>query len=155
MTDKAEDGSNLDPSRNIEEEYLRLDKSHNDTNRAMYQVYSDSRFVIHDNNFASFCKSHLRNLPVSTALELQTVRERLETIAGPPYKPIEHEPLHTPTIPSFATTLAEYAKQALRANASIANRTQPSLRPRAQWMKETPPIMTDDETDAAYSAACS
>ena len=155
MTDKAEDGSNLDPSRNIEEEYLRLDKSHNDTNRAMYQVYSDSRFVIHDNNFASFCKPHLRNLPVSTAFELQTVRERLETIEGPPYKPIQHEPLPTPTVPSFATTLAEYAKQAPSANASIANRTQPSLRPRAQWMKETPPIMTDDETDAAYSAACS
>ena len=36
LTDKAEDGLNLDPSRNIEEEYSRLDKYDNDTNRAMY-----------------------------------------------------------------------------------------------------------------------
>ncbi len=47
LTDKVEDGSNLDPDRNIEDEYVRLDKGHNDTNRTMYQVYSDPRFIMH------------------------------------------------------------------------------------------------------------
>ena len=120
----------------------------------MYQAYSDSRFVIHDNNFASFCKPHLRHLPATTAVELQTARERLENIEGPPYTPIQLQPLPPPTVPSFSTTLAEQARQSLD-KAPTANRTHPRLRPRAQWMKDTPPIMPDDEADAAYSAACS
>jgi hypothetical protein len=132
LTDKADDGSNLDPSKNIEEEYLRLDKAHNDTNRAMYQVYSDSWFVIHDNNFVSYCRPHLHNLPASTAFELQTVREQLQTNEGPPCRPIHHEALPTPTVPTFTTTLAQHAQQAKRSNAQQAKRTRPSLRPRPQ-----------------------
>ncbi len=71
LSDKSADGSDLDPNRNIEEEYLWLDESHNYTNRTMYQIYSDSRFLIHDDNFLTYCEPHFDNLPVSTAFELQ------------------------------------------------------------------------------------
>ncbi len=30
-----------------------------------------------------------------------------------------------------------------------------ALKPRAQWMKDTPPFTADAEADATYSAACS
>jgi hypothetical protein len=111
LSDKSADGSNLDPNRDIEEEYVRLDKSHNDTDRTMYQVYSDSRFLIHDDNFLTYCKPHLHNLPVSTAFELQTVRERLEASDLPPYRPIQADALPAPTVPTFATTLQQQAQR--------------------------------------------
>jgi hypothetical protein len=145
LSDKTKDGSNLDPDRDIEDEYLRLDKAHNDANRTMYQVYSDSRYVIHDNNFLTYCKPHLHSLPATTAYELQTVRDQLQATESPPYRPIQAEALPEPTVPTSKTTLAQHAQRARR----------PSLRPRPQWMKDIPQFMNDDEADATYSATSS
>ena len=95
----------------------------------------------------TYCKPHLHNLPVSTAFELQTVRERLETSDLPPYRPIQDDALPAPTVPTFATTLQQQAQRTAG--------TRPTLRPRAQWMRDTPPFLADEQADSTYAAACS
>ena len=114
-----------------------------ETNRTMFQVYSDSDFITHDNNFMARCKPHLRNLPQHTALQLQKARQALLQEDSPPYRPIQRDPLPEPTAPTFTMTLAQ-------AQAPIQ-----ALRPREQWMRDTPPLVSDADADATYSAACS
>jgi hypothetical protein len=100
-------------------------QAHNETNRVMYQIFSDSRFPIRDNNFALYCKLHLRNLPAKTAVELQTIRAKLDR-DEPPYRPIQLDALPDPTVPTF----------------SQASNKQPmpvALKPRQQWMRDTLP----------------
>jgi hypothetical protein len=75
--------------------------SHNETNRVMYQIFSDSPFLIHDNNFALYCKPHLRNLRAKTAVELQTLRSKLD-LDKPPYRPIQLDALPDPTVLTFS-----------------------------------------------------
>ena len=98
-------------------------KAQNETNRTMFQVYSDSQFIIHDNNFFSCCKPHLRNLPRHTAFQLQSMRTNLEAKELPPYRPIQFDALPEPTVPKF--------KPRTTAN--------PPLQPRAQWMQRRCP----------------
>ena len=114
-------------------------KAQNETNRTMFQIYSNSQFIIHDNNFFSCCKPHLRNLPRHTAFQLQSMRTNLEAKELPPYRPIQFDALPEPTVPKF--------KPRTTAN--------PPLQPRAQWMQDTPPYTTEAEADATYTAACS
>ena len=79
----ADNESSSHLSQDVETEYSQLDKAHNEANRTMYQVYSDGPFIIHDNNFLTYCKPHLRNLPESTAFELQEIRNKLERLSAP------------------------------------------------------------------------
>ena len=114
-------------------------KSHNETNRMMYQIYSDSQFPVHENNFAMNCKPHLRNLPAETAVELQTLRSKLD-MERPPYKPIQMDLLPEPTVPTFS---------------KVTNNPKfTALKPREKWMRDTPPFLSDAEADETYSAAC-
>jgi hypothetical protein len=91
--------SNLDPRTHSVLHALLADRdkpnrdtaARNVTNRAMFQVYSESPFLIHANNFFSCCRPHLRNLPPQTAFELQSARIRMEAMEQPPYRPI-HPP---------------------------------------------------------------
>ncbi len=102
LGDVAQDGTKLDPSRDIDAEFSRLDTYQNDTNRTMYQVYSDSRFLVHDNSFLTYCRPHLRNLSINTAFELQELRTELEDAS--PYRLIQDDPLPEPTVPRFPAT---------------------------------------------------
>ncbi len=140
LKNESADGAKLDPHRDTDAEYQQWDKAHNDANRSMYQIYSDSVFLIHDNNFLSYCKPHLRNLPIQTALELQNLKDTLNDKT--PYRPIQKDALPAPTVPIFKTLLGQQA-----------NTTQ--LKPRAQWMKDTPPHTSDKDADHTYNAACS
>ncbi len=107
----------------------------------MYHAFANGLFPIHENNFALYCKPHLRYLPPNTAVDLQKACDDLKPDYLPPYRPIQMDVLPEPTVPTFKTTLAQ---------ANIP----PTLLPRAQWMKDTPPFLTDYEADTAYSAAC-
>jgi hypothetical protein len=147
--------ANLDPDCSLDQEYSKLLKVHaqldseyaqlgtgrNDTNRTMYHAFANGLFPIHENNFALYCKPHLRNLPPNTAVDLQKARDDLKPDDLPPYRPIQMDVLPEPTVPTFKTTLTQANKPT-------------TLLPRAQWMKDTPPFMTDYEADTAYSAAC-
>jgi hypothetical protein len=62
----------------LDAEYARLDQSYKDTNRTMHQVFSDSTYIIHENNFAGYCKSHLKSLPACTGFALQKIRMQIE-----------------------------------------------------------------------------
>jgi hypothetical protein len=101
--------SNLDPQTHsvLHALLANRDRPHRDTaarnvsNRAMFQVYSESPFLIHANNFFSCCRPHLRNLPPQTAFELQSARIRMEAIEQPPYRPIHLDVLPEPTAPTF------------------------------------------------------
>jgi hypothetical protein len=62
----AETRKHFDPS----------DQRHNSINREMYRVYAASAYIVHDNNFLSYCKPALRNLPVNTAIKLTTLRAK-------------------------------------------------------------------------------
>jgi hypothetical protein len=85
------------------------------------------------------CKPHLRHLPAETAVELQTLRSKLE-MERPPFRPIQMDLLPEPTVPTFA---------------KVANKPKvPALKPREKWMRDTPPFMSDAEADETYSAAC-
>jgi hypothetical protein len=101
--------SNLDPQTHTVLHALLADRdrpnqntaARNATNRAMFQVYSDSPYLIHANNFFSCCRPHLRNLPPQTAFELQSARIRLEAAEQPPYRPIQLDVLPEPIVPTF------------------------------------------------------
>jgi hypothetical protein len=66
----AKDGTSLLNPRTYEAEYLHRDKEYNQLNRSMYHIYAASAHVIHDNNFLSYCRPALRNLPVATAFKI-------------------------------------------------------------------------------------
>ncbi len=131
----------LDPDCPLDQEYAKLLRVHakqdadyakqgterSDTNRTMYRVFSDGLYTVHQNNFALYCKPHLQNLPPNTAVELQNARKKLQDDELPPYRPIQFDTLPEPTVPTFETTLEK------------ANVPPPTLLPRAQWMKDTPP----------------
>jgi hypothetical protein len=105
----------------------------------MYQIFSDSLFPIHDNNFALHCKPHLRNLPAKTAVELRTIRSKLD-LEKSSYRPIQLDALPDPSVPTF----------------SKANTKQPmtvALKPREQWMRDIPPFLSDADADHTNSAA--
>jgi hypothetical protein len=104
----------------------------------MYQIFADSAYVIHDKNFTAFCKPHLTNLPPDTAFELETLRLQLEEKEKAPYRPIYKDALPDPTKPTFK---------------SVLQRQPPAqLKPREQWMRDPPPIMSDKEADDLYYA---
>jgi hypothetical protein len=123
----------------------QITAARNATNRAMFQVYSDSPYLIHANNFFLCCRPHLRNLPPQTAIELQSARIRLETAEQPPYHPIQLDVLPDPTVPIF---------NAEKVTGMLMSAPQIQLQPRAQWMRETSPIISDAEADATYNSAC-
>ena len=145
----------LDPSCALDREKAKLLRAHieldnqyalsgtarNDTNRTMHHVFSNAAFPVHQNNFAMYCKPHLHNLPPSTAVELQKRRLELKNAELPPYRPIQLDALPEPTVPTFVIPLG-------------VSKATPTLVPRAQWMKDTPPFLTDTAADAAYNAAC-
>jgi hypothetical protein len=108
----------------------------------MYRVFSDGLYTVHQDNFALYCKPHLQNLPPNTAVELQNARKKLQDDELPLYRPIQFDTLPEPTVPTFETTLEK------------ANVPPPTLLPRAQWMTDTPPFLSDTDADAAYNAAC-
>ncbi len=85
-------------------------------------------------------QAHLRNLPEATALELQTIRSNLD-LEQPPYRPIQDDPLPAPTMPQFQTPLDHPSRHV-------------TLLPRAQWIRDTPPILTEEEADNTHQAAC-
>ena len=101
--------SNLDPRTHSVLHALLADRdrphretaARNVSNRAMFQVYSESPFLIHANNFFSCCRPHLRNLPPQTAFELQSARIRMEAMEQPHYRPIHLDVLHEPTLQRF------------------------------------------------------
>jgi hypothetical protein len=86
----AKDGTSLLNPRTYEAEYLQRDKEYNRLNRSMYHIYAASAYVIHDNNFLSYCRPALRNLPVATAFKLATLKLSLQTPPEdqPPYQTI-------------------------------------------------------------------
>jgi hypothetical protein len=59
----------------------------------------------------------------------------------PPYRPIQRDALPEPTLPTFSKT-------------STKQNNPPALKPRQQWMRDTPPFLSDAEADHTYSAAC-
>ena len=122
----------------IDEAYNKLDRIQNDTNRSMHQIFAASKYIIHENNFVSYCKPHLKNLPSSTGYELQALRNQMDDEEKPPYRPIQNDPLPRPTIPTFQNTLQQHYH----------------LKPRTHWMRDTPPFLTDEEADNTYHAAC-
>jgi hypothetical protein len=56
------DGHDADPDLQCayEQDYIQRDQQYNRINRKMYQVYAASAYIIHDNNFLSYCKPALR-----------------------------------------------------------------------------------------------
>jgi hypothetical protein len=80
------DGQPLANPRTYEAEYHKRDRAYNRLNRSMYHVYAASAHVIHDNNFLSYCRPSLRNLPVATAYKLTTLKSTLDD--KPPYQAI-------------------------------------------------------------------
>jgi hypothetical protein len=58
----------------------------------------------------------------------------------PPYRPIQMDLLPEPTVPTFAKV--------------INKPKSPALKPGEQWMRGTPPFMSDAEADETYGAAC-
>jgi hypothetical protein len=114
------DGQPLADPRTYEAEYHKRDRAYNRLNRSMYHVYAASAHVIHDNNFLSYCRPSLRNLPVATAYKLTTLKSTLDD--KPPYQTILR-PTTTQTQPIFSTP-----------RPSFADVVRPSLLPRAAWM---------------------
>jgi hypothetical protein len=123
--------------RLIDRELERLEESYHDTNRTMYQIFASSKIIVHDNNFHTYCKPHLQNLPTLCAIELQSIRTQLESDEEPPYRPIQLDPLPEPTVPNYRS-----------------GESSSSLKLRLQWMKNTPPFMSDADADATYNEAC-
>jgi hypothetical protein len=121
---------------NIQERYTKRDAQYNKLNRAMYQTYAASAYLIHDKNFASYCRPALRNLPSSTAFKLeqlkQNLRDKMEE--RPPYKMVQ-EPRRSTTQPVFSSPRPTYADV---------------LKPQAEWMKRQSPLMSDEEADATW-----
>ena len=134
------DGSPIANPGIYEKEYHQRDKKYNRLNRSMYHVYAASVHLIHDRNFLSYCRPSLRNLPVNTAAKLAALKESLTTAPkdAPPYQTILR-PATTHTQPVFNAPRPSFADVLTR-----------PLHPRAGWMKDTPPYMTDKEADQVW-----
>jgi hypothetical protein len=135
------DGQPISNARTYETEYLKRDKEYNRLNRSMYHVYAASSHVIHDRNFLSYCRPSLRNLPVATAFKIATLKESLKPTTTedlPPYQLIE-KPATTQTQPTFSAP-----------QPSFADVVRPPLKQRAEWMKQTPPFMTESDADSIW-----
>jgi hypothetical protein len=139
----AKDGSSLLDPRTYETEYLHRDKEYNRLNRSMYHIYAASAHIIHDNNFLSYCRPDLRNLPVATAFKLAALKLSLRhpTEDKPPYQTI--------TRPTTAQTQPVFSAP----RPSFADVVRPVLNPRPQWMKEHPPFHTDADADRVWHQA--
>jgi hypothetical protein len=129
-------GQPLADPRTYEAEYHKRDRQYNRLNRSMYHVYAASAHVIHDNNFLSYCRPSLRNLPVTTAFKLTTLKGTLDD--QPPYQTIQR-PTTAQTQPIFSAS-----------RPSFADVVRPALKPRSAWMSEVPPLMTDTEADKLW-----
>jgi hypothetical protein len=136
----AADGTPLDPSRNCAEEFSQRDVHYNRINRKMYAVYAASAYIVHDRNFSSYCRPALRHLPDTTAFKLALIRKRLQPSPDEkaPYTTVQR-PATTHTQPTFASSRPTYA-DVLRS----------PLQPRPEWMKNTPPLMSNDEADRVW-----
>jgi hypothetical protein len=106
----------------------------------MYGVYAASAYIVHGNNFLSYCKRALRNLPVNTAIKLTTLRAKTLADAAeqPPYTHVHH-PSTVQTKPVFPTSRPTHADV-----------IREDLVPRADWMKDQPPSMSDEEADRTW-----
>ena len=137
----AADGTALNLDGQFEAEYRKRDKEYNRLNRGMYHVYAASAHIIHDRNFLSYCRPQLRNLPEHTAYKLETLKAKLRTqeSGAPPYQTIQ-QPAPTHTQPTFSSTRPTYA-DVLR----------PPLQPRATWMKDQPPYLSDKDADETWN----
>jgi hypothetical protein len=136
----AVDGTTLNLNHQFEQEYLKRDMEYHRLNRGLYQVYAASDHIIHDRNFLSYCRPTLRNLPESTAYNLETLKSKLRTqeSEAPPYHTIQR-PSRAQTQPTFPNPRPTYA-DVLRT----------PLEPRAAWMKDQPPFLSDKEADEVW-----
>ncbi len=131
----AADGTALG-STSIQEAYKRRDTEYNRLNRSMFQTYAFSAYVIHDRNFASYCKPNLRNIPGFTACKLENLKQSLrdKVMERPPYTTVQH-PKRDTTQPVFSAPRPTYADV---------------LKPRAEWMKKQPPFSSDKDADNTW-----
>ncbi len=99
----AADGTPLDPNRNYMDAFVKRDADYNKVNRKMYSIYAASAHIIHDRNFASYCRPTLRHLPEATAFRLTSLKNRLQpnTPDIPPYTTIQR-PTTTKQNPYFS-----------------------------------------------------
>ncbi len=106
----------------------------------MYSVYAASAYIIHDRNFSSYCRPNLLYLPEATAFKLAVLKQCLlaPPTDTPPYTTVQR-PASTTTQPEFIAPRPTYA-DVLRG----------PLKPRAAWMKEVPPVMSDTDADAIW-----
>ena len=106
----------------------------------MYQVYATSAYIIHDNNFLSYCKPALCNLPTNTACRLASLHQKTEDLTPEisPYQKIQ-SPSTTQTKPEFANDRPTYSDV-----------VREKLKPRSEWMKSQPPVMSDSEANNAW-----
>ena len=88
----------------------------------------------------SYCRPSLRNLPETTAYKLETLKARLRSpeSAQPPYRTIQL-PTNVQTRPVFTAPRPSYADV-----------LSPTLKPRAEWMKQDPPFLSDKEADRVW-----
>jgi hypothetical protein len=121
----------------FDREFERFEESYHDTNRTMYEIFADSKFIVHDINFHTYCKPHLQHLPTLCSVELQSIQTQLEAKEDPPYRPIQLGTVPEPTVPNYRRSAASS-----------------SLKPHPQWMKDTPPFMSDEDADTTYNEAC-
>jgi hypothetical protein len=87
----------------------------------MYQVYAASAYIIHDNNFLSYCKPALRSLPTNTACRLASLRQKTEDLTPeiPPNQKTQSLST-TQTKPEFANPRPTYSGRPLRLNTALA-----------------------------------
>ncbi len=136
----AKDGSAMTNLHEYEAAYLQRDQEYHRLNRSMYHVYAASAHLIHDNNFLSYCRPSLRNLPVATAHKLATLKDSLRptTDDTAPYQTIQR-PTTANTQPVFSAP-----------RPSFADVVRPPLQLRQTWMKEQPPYMNEEEADRVW-----
>ena len=64
---------------NLDQPLHELDQLHNHLNKHLFSTYANSKYIVHENNFMTYCKPHLRHLPTVTPHALQAQRDRLQT----------------------------------------------------------------------------
>ncbi len=64
---------------NLDQPLHELDQLHNHLNKHLFSTYANSKYIIHENNFMTYCKPHLRHLPTVTPHALQAQRDQLQT----------------------------------------------------------------------------
>jgi hypothetical protein len=89
LEDRAPDGTKLDPKRNFEKEYERLNQLYDDTNRAMYECYL--RFL--DGKEVARLGKRKADMALSAVEDTDTPQA--------PYTHIKDLPVHSPTTPQW------------------------------------------------------